>query len=485
MSAISIPAINLSAIAPEITLTITAALLLLMEVFAEKKGRDHLGYVALGGVALAGLFTFWLKDFPQTAFSGLYVVDNFSTFFKLVFLIGTGLSILISIKYGEDEDIDNGEYYAMLLFTTIGMFFLASGDDMITIFMGLEVLSISLYVLAGYTRARDISNEASVKYFILGALSSGFLLYGIALIYGATGSTNLHTVGKMIASNFGNNVTITLGAAMIMTALCFKIAAVPFHMWTPDVYQGAPTPVTAFMSAGPKAAAFAAFIRIFAEAFPSLSGEWWQIMWVLAALTMTVGNVVALMQNNVKRMLAYSSISHAGYVLVGFTAGTEAATSGILFYMLAYTFMNIGAFAIVTAVGSKGEKRIYFQDYTGLGYKYPLMGFALCVALFSLAGIPPTAGFVGKFYVFIAAIDKGYIYLAIIGVMNSVVSVFYYLRLTIYMYMKEEADRESPAVTFAPSLIAATVIAVTGVLWLGVMPGDYIEFAKSAFLKFQ
>ncbi|MBI5815835.1 MAG: NADH-quinone oxidoreductase subunit N [Nitrospinae bacterium] len=484
MSPIHIPAIQLSAIAPEIILTCTAALLLMMEVFAEKKGKDHLGYVALAGVALAGYATIGLHGPAHPAFSGLYVVDNFSTFFKVVFLIGTGLSILLSVKYIKDEGIDSGEYYAMLLFATVGMFTLASAANLITVFMGVEVLSISLYVLAGYTRARETSNEASIKYFILGALSSGFLLYGIALVYGATGTTGLHAIGDAVRAGVGNKMTLTVGAALITLGFCFKVAAAPFHMWTPDVYQGAPSPVTAFMSAGPKAAAFAAFLRVFAEAFPGLKGEWWEIIWILAAVTMTLGNVVALQQNNVKRMLAYSSISHAGYVLVGFAAGSPAASSSILFYMLAYTFMNIAAFAIVTGIGGKGEEKVYFQDYTGLGYSRPAVGLALSVALFSLAGIPPTAGFAGKFYVFLSAIDEGFIWLAVIGVLNSVVSVFYYLRLTVYMYMREEGKAEAtPA--FAPSLVVATAVAVTGALWLGIAPGPYIEMAKAAFLTFQ
>jgi NADH-quinone oxidoreductase subunit N len=362
------------------------------------------------------------------------------------------------------------------------MLFMVSGSDMITIFMGLEVMSISLYALAGFTRTRAVSNEASVKYFILGSLSTAFLLYGIALIYGYTGSTQLDEIGKAVASGSGADAILLLGVVMLMIGFAFKVSAVPFHMWTPDVYQGAPTPVTAFMSAGPKAAAFAAFFRVFYEAFPTLQTDWWLIIWIMAVATMTVGNVVALLQNDVKRMLAYSSIAHAGYILVGFVAGGALGSSAIMFYMLVYTFMNIGAFAIVTVVGRKGEEKTNFSDFTGLGYKYPVMGIALVTLLFSLAGIPPTAGFVGKFYIFMAALKEGYVYLAIIGVVNSVISIFYYLRLSVVMYMRDEPGEDLPSLYFAPSLIAAMIIAIYGSLWLGIMPAGYIAFAQSAYL---
>lgn len=485
MTEIKIPDIALGAIAPEIILTLTACALLMLEVFSTRKGKDHLGYIALGGVIVAAAFTFNLRGEAWTAFSGLYAVDNFSVFFKLIGLLAAGLTILISLQYNKTEGIDDGEYYALLLFATVGMLIMVSGADLITIFMGLEVMSISLYVLAGYTRKRLISNEASLKYFILGALSSGIMLYGMALVYGVTGSTQLSVAGKAIAAGVGGNSSVlTVGAVMLLVGFAFKVAAVPFHMWAPDVYQGAPAPVTAFMSAGPKAAAFAALLRVFAEAFPAMKGEWWELIWILAVATMVVGNLVALIQTNVKRMLAYSSIAHVGYVLVGLVAANERGVSGILFYLLAYTLMNIGAFAVVTVVARKDEEKTSFSDYTGLGYKYPLLSLALTVFLFSLAGIPPMAGFIGKFYVFMAALDEGYVWLAIIGVMNSVVSVFYYLRLTVVMYMRDDEAEPLPLLKFTPALIVALMISVCGTLWLGVMPSDYIDFAKTAFLKF-
>ncbi|VAX20529.1 NADH-ubiquinone oxidoreductase chain N [hydrothermal vent metagenome] len=483
MTAIPIPDISLGAIASEITLVISAVVVMMLEVFAEKKGRDHIAYISLVGVIVACFITFRLAGDPSwTTFSGLYVVDRFGQFFKLICLLGTGMTILVSVKYNKDENIDNGEYYALLLFATSGMLFMVSGSDMITIFMGLEVMSISLYALAGYTRKRARSNEASVKYFILGSLSTAFLLYGIALIYGSTGSTQIDIIAKAVSSGSGVEAVLDLGIVMLMIGFAFKVSAVPFHMWTPDVYQGAPTPVTAFMSAGPKAAAFAAFFRVFNVAFPSLQTDWWVIIWILAVATMTCGNVIALLQNDVKRMLAYSSIGHAGYILVGFVAGGALGSSAILYYMLVYTFMNIGAFAIVTVVGRKGEEKTKFSDFTGLGYRYPLMAVALVIFLFSLAGIPPTAGFVGKFYIFMAALKQGYVYLAIIGVLNSVISIFYYLRLSVVMYMRDEPGEDLPPLVFAPSLIAAMIVAIYGSLWLGIMPAGYISFAQSAFL---
>ena len=483
MTHIPTPDINLAAIAPEITLTTVAITLLMVEVFAVKKGGDHLGYLALSGVIFAGWLTFPMTGTAWTTFSGMYVVDNFSTFMKLVILLATGLTILLSIRYSEEERVDSGEYYALLLLATVGMFFMASGSDMMTIFMGLEVMSISLYVLAGYTRGRPEANEASLKYFILGALSSGFLLYGMALVYGATGSTKLSAIGSAVSSMSGNEVMLIVGASMILLGFAFKVAIVPFHMWAPDVYQGAPTPVTAFMSAGPKAAAFAAFLRVFAEAFGPLRGDWWEIIWILSVVTMTVGNVVALKQDNVKRMLAYSSIAHAGYLLVGFVTASERGSSGILIYLLVYTFMNIGAFAVVAIVGSHRDERTSFSDYAGLGAKNPLLAATLAIMLFSLAGIPPTAGFIGKFYIFMAAIEEGFYVLAIIGVINSVVSVFYYLRLTVFMYFKDE-EGEKVKLTFAPTAVVALAVSVYGVLWIGINPSDYIEFAKAAFLSF-
>jgi NADH-quinone oxidoreductase subunit N len=499
---IIIPTIKLAAVYPEIVLTIFAMLVLLLQVFKSplpsfnkegiRGGLDHIGYISLMGVVFASIMVFFQHSAgsltpPEYSFNSLWVVDNYSRFFKLIFLLGTGLTILISIKYVKDEEINHGEYFALLLFATIGMMLMAGAADLIVVFMGVELMSISLYVLAGYTRKRQASNESSLKYFLLGSFATGFLLYGMALLYGATGTTNLKGIADFISeSSFGSPVLI-MGMILLVIGFGFKIASVPFHAWTPDVYEGAPSPITAFMSAGPKAAAFAAFLRVFVEALPSLQGVWIDLIWILSALTMTVGNVIALVQNNVKRMLAYSSIAHAGYVMVAFVSASDFGIASILYYMLAYTFMNIGAFGIITAIGGKDDGRVDVDDYTGLAYKYPLAAAAMSLFLFSLAGIPPTAGFMGKFYIFSAAIKSGYIGLAIIGVINSVISVYYYLRITIAMYMQESGvgSRESgvsPA--FSPALVIALLIAAYGVLRMGIFPSAYIAMAQQSFIPF-
>lgn len=419
----------------------------------------------------------------------MWVLDNYSRCFKLIFLLGTGLTILISMKYVKQEAVPPGEYYTMLLMATLGMMIMASGADLMVIFLGLELMSIALYVLTGYTRSRQVSNEAALKYFLLGSFATGFLLYGIALLYGAAGTTRIEGIFSYITTSHINNHIILMGMALLLIGFGFKLAAVPFHMWTPDVYEGAPAPITAFMSAGPKAAAFAAFVRVFMEALPAMQHQWVTVVWWLAVLTMTVGNVIALVQDNIKRMLAYSSIAHAGYVLVGFVASGELGTTGILFYMLAYTLMNIGAFAIITYLGGAGEERIMVKDYAGVAYRHPMAAVALSLFLFSLAGIPPTAGFMGKFYIFTAAIKSGFLGLAIIGVLNSVVSVYFYLKVTVAMYMKTpEAEAQGSAVAavampaFAPMLMVAVVISACGVLALGILPAHYIALVQNSHL---
>ncbi len=487
------PTINLSTVTPEIIIAATALIVLMLQAFLGARGRNYFGYVTLLGVAAAFIMVF-IKPAPfvyksvETAFNGLWVVDNYSRLFKLIFLLGTGLTILISIQYVEDERIQHGEYYVLLMFATLGMMVMAGGTEMMTLFIGLELMSISLYALAGFTRTRLLSNEAAMKYFLLGSFATGFLLYGMALLYGATGTTSLQGISRFIISNHVKTPMPIIGMALLVIGFGFKIAAVPFHMWAPDVYQGAPSPVTAFMSAGPKAAAFAAFVRIFMDALPALHDEWVTLIWVLAALTMTVGNVIALVQDNIKRMLAYSSIAHAGYVLVAFLSAGEMGISSIMYYMLAYTLMNIGAFAIISVLGGTGEEKVCVSDYNGLGYTHPIAALAMSLFLFSLAGIPPTAGFMGKFYIFSAAIKQGYLGLAIIGVINSVISVYYYLRITVAMYMKpSEATDDQPLtrLIFSPACILAILISAIGVLRLGVFPSDYIDIARQSLIAMQ
>ncbi|MFH0729649.1 MAG: NADH-quinone oxidoreductase subunit N [Pseudomonadota bacterium] len=488
-----IPSINFSAIYPEIILTVFALTILMLQAFAPSRSKGYFAYFSLMGIGIAAAILIYMPSafdlkFVENSFSGMWVVDNYSRFFKLIFLLGSGLTILISVNYVVDEGIQSGEYFALILFSTLGMMIMASGADLVVIFLGLELMSISLYVLAGSTRSRMISNESALKYFLLGSFATGFLLYGIALLYGATGTTGIKGLSEVVSKTGLQGHIELIGMSLLVIGFGFKIASVPFHMWTPDVYQGAPAPITAFMSAGPKAAAFAAFARVFILALPSLQSEWMALIWILAFLTMTVGNIIALVQDNIKRMLAYSSIAHTGYILVAFLAAGELGIPSILYYLLAYTLMNIGVFALITVLGGKGEERIAVQDFSGIGYKHPIAAIAMCLFLFSLAGIPPTAGFMGKFYIFSAAIKEGYLGLAIIGVINSVISVYYYLRITVVMYMKESETVKPigmPTVIFSPAIVVAIIISAYGVLRLGLFPSEYIAIVKQSFLALQ
>ncbi|GLI37837.1 NADH-quinone oxidoreductase subunit N [Geobacter hydrogenophilus] len=483
METIAIPAINFAPIMPEVILSIFAMVLLLVNVFVPSEHKAYLGYLSLVGLIVAGFTLIGGWGVPLSAFNDSVVRDNFSIFFKGIFLLTVGMSILISDQYFKREECNLGELYPLLLFATVGMMLMASGTDLMTIFLGLEVLSVSLYILAGFNRANVKSNEAGLKYFLLGAFSTGFLLYGMALTYGATGTTRVVKIAEYVSQNgvVAQNPMFVIGMLLMAVGFSFKIAAAPFHMWTPDVYEGAPTPMTAFMSAGPKAAGFAAFMRVAIIAFPSLKADWSDLLWILAVLTMTIGNLIALNQDNIKRMLAYSSIAHAGYALVGFTAGNAEGTAGILFYMLSYAFMNIGAFAIIVLVGKKGEANNNVMDYAGFGTKHPVLALAMAVFLFSLAGMPPTAGFIGKFYLFSGAIKAGYVWLAIIGVLNSAASVYYYLRVMVYMYMKDPVE-EFDWMKLTPAVAICIIIAVVGVLLPGVVPAFLLNLAQQAVL---
>ncbi len=471
--------INLATIMPEIILSVMAMALLLVNVFVPSKSKGYLAWLSLAGLVAAGYTaaTGWGLNIPS--FSGSVVLDNFAIFFKLIFVVAAGLTVLISDQYMEREGCNQGELYPLILFTTVGMMLMASGTDMMTIFLGLELMSISLYVLAGFNRANIKSNESGLKYFLLGAFSTGFLLYGMALVYGATGTTRIAKIAEAAAKMGAPDTMLLIGALLILTGFAFKIAAVPFHMWTPDVYEGAPTPITALMSTGPKAAGFAAFLRMFLVAFPVMKADWSDLIWIMAVLTMTVGNIIALRQDNIKRMLAYSSIAHAGYALVGFAAANTTGTAGILFYMLTYAFMNIGAFAVVVVLGKQGESNDNVQDFAGLAHKRPALAAIMTLFLFSLAGIPPTAGFIGKFYLFSAAVQEGYVWLAIIGVLNSAASVYYYLRVMVFMYMKP-AEEEFGWVKVTAPITLALVVAGVATLALGIVPSYLLQLAETA-----
>lgn len=482
MDMISIPVVNMTPILPEISLSVLAMALLLINVFAPSGGsKSYLAYISFFGIVATAVLVASGWGAHIESFSGSVILDNFATFFKMIFLLAAGLAVLISDQYMEREGCNHGELYPLILFTVVGMMLMASGTDMMTIFLGLEVMSVSLYVLAGFNRTNKKSNEAGLKYFLLGAFSTGFLLYGMALIYGATGTTRVYKIASIVGQMTlpSANIMLLAGMLLMMTGFCFKIAAAPFHMWTPDVYEGAPTPMTAFMSAGPKAAGFAALLRILLVALPTMQIEWSQLLWVLAVLTMTVGNITALRQDNIKRMLAYSSIAHAGYALVGLVAGNGTGAAGILFYMLSYAFMNIGAFAVIILVAKKGETNGNVMDFAGLGFKRPVLAVVMTIFLFSLAGMPPTAGFIGKFYLFSGAVQKGYLWLAVIGVLNSAASVYYYLRVMVYMYMKEPTEEFEWTQVTAPVALAL-IIAVAGSMIPGIVPSVILEYAQQA-----
>ncbi|UJS18884.1 MAG: NADH-quinone oxidoreductase subunit N [Candidatus Jettenia sp.] len=484
MANVSIMTFNILSILPILTLAGFGMIVLIVDILSSRKlgEKNLLAYLSLMGIIVAAILARNSTGTTLFSFNESFVIDNYSLFFNFIFLLSTGLVILISHSYIKREEINHGEYYALILFSTIGMMLMASGADLLNIYIGLEVMSISIYILTGFKRSKLISNEASLKYFLLGAFATGFLLYGISLVYGSTGAINLKQIAGFIADKGSiSNPLLLMGMALIIIGLGFKVASVPFHAWVPDVYEGAPTTITAFMSVGPKAAAFAAFLRILMTAFGSTHYEWQKIIYVLALLTMTVGNVVAIAQTNLKRMLAYSSIAHAGYLLIALVAANDMGVSSVLFYILAYTFMNIGALAVVIIVSQKGDEFLQIHDFAGLGFKHPGLAVAMSLFMLSMAGIPPTAGFVGKFYIFSAAIKSGYIGLAVIGVINSVISVFYYLRIMVIMYMKEPTRDFNP-LTLSPLIVVAIVLSVIGTLHLGIFPSKIMEIAQQSIL---
>lgn len=474
------PEINVTAIAPEIVMTLSALVVLLLEVFLKgRENRGYLGVLSAIGVIVAFLFTLPLMGAETAAFGGMFTNDGYGLFFKVVFLLIAFLTLLISIGYARRVEIEGGEYYALILLATVGMMLMASGTHLITLFLGLETMSISIYVLAGMMREDQRSVESALKYFLLGAFATGFLLYGMAYVYGATGSLFLKDIASFIGGEKGllDSPMLLMSLVFLTIGFGFKVASVPFHMWTPDVYEGAPTSITAFMATGVKAAAFAVFVRVFFIGLPAFRPDWTTIMWILAVATMTLGNIVAISQTNIKRLLAYSSIAHAGYLLVAFVAGNSLGVSGMLFYLMAYAFMNIGAFGCVILLGKKGEENTLISDYAGVGFKHPLLAAAMTIFLLSMAGIPPLGGFMAKFYVFSAAVESRFYWLAIIGVLNSAVSVYYYLRVTVLMYFRE-SEREIEGLRFSPASVVAVVLAVIGTLYLGIFPANVLSFAQ-------
>ena len=475
----TLSATDFLAILPELIVIGMGMVVIVFDLFGRGRDTRKLGYLALFSLAAAAYAEVALFGKGLQGFGGSVSADDYSIAFELVFLLVTAFTVLLSFRYLEDRDLQHGEFHSLLLFACGGMMFMTSARDLLMVFIGLEILSISSYVLCGMIQRENRSGESALKYFLLGAFATGFLLYGIALLYGATGTIILRDIQTALGREaVYNNPLVWLGLALILVGFGFKLALAPFHMWTPDVYEGAPTVITAFLSTGPKAAGFAALARILMEALPAAQGEWSQALWGLSVLTMTVGNVIALQQDNIKRMLAYSSIAHAGYMLAALVAGGRAGASAVLFYSLAYALMNMGAFAIVILASNKERERVTFRDYAGLGYVEPLLAFAMFVFMLSLAGIPLTAGFAGKFQIFKAAVDGGFIWLTVIGVLNSVVSVYYYLRIVVAMYMERPGPESlQTRATVSPTLYAAIVLALAGVFYLGVFPSSSIEVA--------
>ena len=475
---IVLPALAWPALAPLLIVTATSFACLLLDLVPSPR-RVHLAAVGVLGLDGAALASALMWGGPAVSFQQMVVADDFALFFNGIFCLSTALVLLLSVGYARRQGIDVGEYYVLLLFAAVGMMLMASALDLLIVFLGLELMSLSLYVLAGFFRTRPTGNEAAMKYFLLGAFSSSFFLYGIALLYGATGTTNLARLAAALGTpGAAREPLILAGFALLLVGVGFKTSAVPFHQWAPDVYEGAPTAVAALIATGSKAAAFAALLRVLL-ALRAIQPDWALVLWLLAALTMTVGNVIALAQRNLKRMLAYSSVAHVGYMLVGLTAGAEAGGAAVLFYLVVYTVATVGAFGVILLLEHKGAEAVDVEAYGGLSASHPVLALVLTVCLLSLIGLPPTAGFVGKFYLFSAAIRGGFIWLAIIAVLNSVVAAYYYLRIIVYMYMREP-EKDGVRTVLTPAAGLALALAVWATFHLGLLPGTVLAFARRA-----
>ena len=467
---------DIGAIIPELEIVVFGMFLLIFDLLIKEKRK--LGVIALAGIAISGVFLFRLRDVEVQAYGGHLQLDPFAIFFKLIFLIAAGLSIAISLKYLDIERENHGEYYALILFATMGMMFMAGAMDLVTLYIGLETMAIATYVLVGFLRSSQRSNEASMKYFLLGAFSSGILLYGMSLLYGISGSTRFRDIAEALAQRSATDPISLMAMATVSAGLFFKIAAVPFHQWTPDAYEGAPTSITAFMSVGVKAASFAMMVRIFMVAMSPLNAQWAPVMSAVCVLTMTVGNIAAITQSNVKRLLAYSSISHAGYILIGFIAGNETGLTAVPLYLLIYTFTNIGAWAVVVALRRRDVIGEHIDEMAGLYFKNPGAAVLMLIFLLSLAGIPPTAGFIAKYYLFAAAIETGHNVLAVIAVLNAAVSVYFYFRIVVAMFMRDATEKTGLA--YSPGLMVALGVAIFFTMLIGIYPDPFIAMARQA-----
>jgi NADH-quinone oxidoreductase subunit N len=470
-----IPTVYYIRILPELVLSIFGMIAMMVDpVIPSHDSKKPLGIIALVGV-LAGLAaTAYQAQYYGDAFFNMVRVDTFSVFFQVVILLITLVVVLSSFDYLEVQRIKAGEYYALILFGAVGMMLMTSAIELVLIFIALEISSIATYILAGFRRRAAESAESSLKYFLLGSFATAFFLYGVAMVFGATGTTNVYRIAEVLTTQ--HSVVVYLAVALMFVGLGFKVASAPFHVWTPDVYEGAPAPVVGFMSTGPKAAAFAVLLRVlFATGAPG----WFWLVWISAALSMTIGNIGALVQNNVKRLLAYSSIAHAGYLLMAFAAAKTTGISAAIFYAASYAAMNVGAFAIVAHLSGRGERYVTLEDYAGLGRRSPLIAAMLTIFLISLIGIPITGGFFAKFYVFSAALQSNLVGLTLIGVINSAIAAYYYLRVIIYMYMRDERI-EAPVMPIPAGLGAAIAISLIATIYLGVLPNRVLDDAVRA-----
>lgn len=471
------------AVIPVLCVALAGLVVLLAEAFRDKDDDMPIGGLAVIGLVGAGAASILLWNRNASSF-GVVTADNFALFVNLV-IIGVGLlTVLFSSQVVERDRLPSGEYYAILLFSIVGMMLMAQSTDLLLMFLALETMSIGVYVLTGIRRNQPAGTEAAFKYFLLGAFASAFFLYGIAFLYGVTGSTSLDRISSAIAAqSMSGNPMILLAVGLLIVGFAFKIAAVPFHMWSPDVYEGAPAIVTGFMSTGVKAAAVAAFVRVFLTSLDPMVADWAPVLWLIAAATMVVGTVVGVAQTSLKRMLAYSSIAHAGYMLTALVAGggqgSDTGKAAILFYLAAYALTNLGAFGVIALLGTRERANDDLRDYAGLWHTHPALATLMTFFLLSLGGFPPTAGFIAKWYVFSAAVGSDYYGLAIIGVLSSVVSVFFYLRIVVMMYMTDRDARPVPA-PISRLALAGLVLSLIGVLYLGVLPSAVIDFAQAS-----
>jgi len=471
--------INYFSIFPEIVLSLAGIIIMLLIPSTQTQQQAKLAYVALVGIGIALLAALTEWGASEVAFSGTISHDNFAVFSKILFLFAVGSIIAVSIQYLEENQLLKAEYFSLLLFATVGMCLMASSVNLILTFLALEVLSIATYILAGFQLKQMKSTEAALKYFILGAFSTAFLLYGIAFIYGATGSIQYFEIAATVDQMQTYPLSLLLGVGLLVVGFGFKVALAPFHVWAPDVYEGSPVPITAHLAVASKAAALIALVRFLYQVIPDLGPEWQQILWFSSILTMLIGNIAALTQTNIKRMLAYSSIAHAGYLLVGVVALNDLGSQGVLFYLLAYAFMNLGAFTVVQLIGRQGEQYVNIQDYVGIGFRYPFLTVSLSIFLLSLAGIPLTAGFTGKLFLFAAAIQSEMYWLVVFAVIASAIGVYYYLRILVYMFM-HESETDSGGIHLPMIARVIIVIMVLGTLYLGVFPGSFLHFASEA-----